>query len=66
MNEGFLFRRYYYEAIQRLPKEERLKAYENILNYAFYGKEPEDDSGIASIVFIMVRDQIDADMGRER
>lgn len=61
MNDVFLFRDYYYEAIKRLPKEERLKAYESLLDYAFYGKEPKDDPGIASIVFVMVKDQIDKD-----
>lgn len=57
--DSYVFYRSFFEAINCLPKEERLQVYEAITNYALDQTEPEL-SGPAKSVFILVKPQLQA------
>lgn len=59
----FTFYRSYWEALQTLPKKDRLQAYEAITDYALNGTEP-NLTGPASTAFILIRPTLDT--GRKR
>lgn len=59
----FTFYRSYWEAIQSLPKKDRLAAYEAIAEYALDGTQPQISGGAAT-VFILVKPTLDT--GRKR
>ena len=63
MRDSVLFYRSFYEAIQTLPDEERLKAYEYIIGYGLNGAEPEAGSAAYGI-YIMAKAQVDANNKR--
>ena len=58
MRTQFTFYRSFREAIKCLPDEERLKAYEAIIDYALNETEPEV-SGAAMAVFLMAKPTLD-------
>lgn len=59
----FTFFRSYWEALQTLPKKERLAAYEAICDYALNGNEQEI-SGSAATAFILIKPTLDS--GRKK
>lgn len=59
----FTFYRSYWEALQTLPKKDRLQAYEAITDYALNGTEPHL-TGPASTAFILIKPTLDT--GRKR
>ena len=50
----FTFYRSYWEALQTLPKKERLEAYDAIADYALNGTE-RDLSGVAKMAFAFAK-----------
>ena len=56
--DSMIFYRSFYEAIKDLPSEEFKKCMTVLMEYAFYGNEPETD-GIEKTVFILAKPQID-------
>ena len=61
MRDAVTFYRSFHEAIQEEEDpEKRLAAYEAIINYALYDKEPEGLKGIAKAAFIVARPVIDS------
>lgn len=59
----FTFFRSYWEALQTLPKKERLAAYEAICDYALNGTEQEM-TGPAATAFILIKPTLDS--GRKK
>ena len=59
----FTFFRSYWEALQTLPKKERLAAYEAICDYALNGTEQEM-TGSAATAFILIKPTLDS--GRKK
>ena len=59
MADSFVFYKSFFEGINALPESEQAAAYAAICRYALYGEEPES-SGLAYVVFVMARAQIDA------
>lgn len=57
--ESILFYRTFYEVSKSLPKEEGDKFLHALLDYAFYGIEPELE-GVSEQFFMLIRPQIDA------
>lgn len=65
-NTCFTFYKSFYDAIEKLPKKEQLKAYKAIMEYVFDDKEP-DDNGMVQIVFTIIKPVIDSNIRkRER
>lgn len=54
--------RSYYEAISRLPNADRLKAYDLLMSYAFFGLAPdiEDLPALVAGIFILLQPTLDA------
>ena len=63
MTDSFVFYRSFYEAIKNLDFEEQGKAYNAIMSYAFDGDQTTAD-GIAHVIFVMAKPQIDANAER--
>lgn len=63
-NDGFVFFKTYYEAMQYLPDSDRLALYDAICQYGIYGVEPENLPPIARGFFILQRPNIDASLKR--
>lgn len=63
MTDSFVFYRSFYEAINNLDFEEQGKAYNAIMSYAFDGDETTAE-GIAHVIFVMAKPQIDANAER--
>lgn len=64
MRDSFLFYRSFAEALNALPKAEKEKALDFIINYALDDLEPEEAEGVAVAVFKLVKPQIDANNKR--
>lgn len=61
----FMFFESYFEAIEMLPKEERLDAYESITHYAFCSELPSDDVPLTiKALFTSWRPNIDQSIKR--
>lgn len=60
-----IFYESFYEAIKDMPDAHRLAAYDAIMQYAFTGEEPEVH-GMARVVFVMAKPQIDANEKRRQ
>lgn len=56
----FTFYRSYYEALSRLPKNQRLKALEAVIGYALDGREPEGLNDVQSMAFLLIKPTLDA------
>lgn len=63
MRDGFIFYSSFYDALADLDDSDRLACYDAICTYAITGKEPEG-RGVVSLVFKLVRPQIDANNER--
>lgn len=57
--ESILFYRSFYEVSKSLPEDEGNKFLKGLLEYAFYGIEPEFE-GVSASFFMLIRPQIDA------
>lgn len=66
-DKSFRFRSSWYEAIAKLPASSQGVAYSLIMGYALKGLEPNLDDYPAMIqgIFLVVREQIDADVQRQ-
>ena len=66
-DKSFRFRSSWYEAIAKLPASSQGVAYSLIMGYALKGLEPNLDTVPALVqgVFLVVREQIDADVLRQ-
>lgn len=58
LRSQFTFYRSYWEAIENLPKKDRLLAYEAVADYALNGTEPQL-KGTAATAFILIRPTLD-------
>ena len=61
--EGFVFYRSFYEAINLLPKEERLEVLETVLEYGLNGVE-KTLKNIPRAIWVLIRPQIDSNNRR--
>lgn len=59
MKDSFVFYKSFFDAIEELPEEHQLEAYRSIMMLALFGID-EKPSGLASIVYIMAKPQIEA------
>lgn len=62
--ESFIFYRSFYEAIRELPKDIRLEVFTAIVEYALYGKQPEDLKPFAKGMFTLIKPNIDVNNAR--
>lgn len=62
--ESFIFYKSFYEAIVDLPKEIKLEILTVIIEYALYGREPEDLKPFAKGMFALMKPPIDANTSR--
>ena len=58
--ESFIFYKSFYEAIKKIPEEYQLEIYNAISSYCFDGKKPENLSGVAEAMFILMKPNIDS------
>lgn len=63
MRDSVVFYRSFWEAIQNLSDEDKLKSINAIIEYGLNGKEPETN-GVAAAIFLMAKPQIDANNKR--
>ena len=63
MRDSFVFYSGWYMAISNLPEEERVKAYDAIMQYALFEEEPEPGT-IAAAIFMMAKPLIDKNRKR--
>ena len=59
MENSLIFFKSYHEAITNLDENIRGRIYETVLNYAFYGEEPEKLTNGEWAVFTLIKDSID-------
>lgn len=64
MGKGCIMLESYKEAAQYLPPLERLAYYESLMDYSFFGKEPEGLSPMAMGLFIMAKPTVDSAANR--
>lgn len=57
--DSFIFYRSFYEAIKDLPRDIRLEVYTAIMEYALYGRLPEDLKPFAKGIFTLIKPNID-------
>ena len=58
--ESIVFYRSFRDAIQNLPEEHRVHAYDAVLNYAFDGIEYDGEDQIAMAIYMMAKPNIDS------
>lgn len=58
MRDSFIFYKSFYDAISELTNEQKMDVLLAVMEYGFYGREPEE-SGVAKAIFILVKHQID-------
>ena len=63
MRDSVVFYRSFWEAIEKLSDEDKLKSLNAIIEYGLNGIEP-DASGVAAAMFLMAKPQIDANNKR--
>ncbi len=63
--ESFVFYKSFYEALQALDDNARLQAYDAICSYALDVSETPSVDGIAKVIFIMAKPQMDANKKRK-
>lgn len=56
----FTFYRSYYEALSKLPENQRLAVLEAVIGYALDGKEPEGLNDMQEMAFMLIRPTLDA------
>ncbi|MGI6361472.1 MAG: DnaD domain protein [Bacillota bacterium] len=55
-----VFYKSFYEAINELPDDERLIAYDAVMGYMIAGIEPDNLTGMVKAIFALIKPQIDA------
>lgn len=58
--DWFIFYRSFYEAIEKLPKENQLEAYKVLATYAIEWEEIKIESKLVEIIFGLMKPQLDA------
>ncbi|MDR1805528.1 MAG: hypothetical protein LBQ80_01985 [Clostridium sp.] len=51
---GFVFRKVYYDAAAKYPRQTRLEIYERIIEYGLFGKLPENPSSSTLLIKAMI------------
>lgn len=64
--EGFVIYRSFYEAIEKIPKEEQLTAYKAVMEYALNDVLPENLPLSVDIIFGLIKPQIDKNRERAK
>lgn len=64
MNDGMVFYRSFFEAVEGLSADEFKEAVSAVIRYGIYGEEPEEISQIARVFLTMAKPQIDANNKR--
>lgn len=62
--QKFTFYESFFEAIEEVPKKLQGECYRAIVRYALTGEEPTDIKGLAKIIFLQAKPQIDANHRR--
>lgn len=62
--QKFTFYESFFEAIEEVPKKQQGECYRAIVRYALTGEEPTDIKGLAKIIFLQAKPQIDANHRR--
>lgn len=62
--DSFIFYRSFYEAIKDLPKDIRLEVFTAIMEYALYGRQPEELKPFAKGIFTLIKPNIDVNTAR--
>lgn len=62
--DSFIFYKSFYEAINNLPKDIRLEVLTAIIEYALYGKLPENLKPFAKGMFTLIKPNIDVNTAR--
>lgn len=62
--DSFIFYRSFYEAIKDLPKDIRLEVFTAIMEYALYGRQPEDLKPFAKGIFTLIKPNIDVNTSK--
>ncbi|MBP5307211.1 MAG: hypothetical protein J6Y79_04085 [Paludibacteraceae bacterium] len=63
MAESMIFYRSFYEALEGLPDEMRLRVLDSVIRYGLYEEEPELN-GVEASLFRLIKPQIDANVER--
>lgn len=64
MRDGFVFYESFYEAMKDLPADDMKDLMMALCEYALFGKEPEEMTGLVRLGFTLIRPQIDANERR--
>lgn len=59
--ESFVFYSSFYDAIELLPAEQKLQAYEAICKYGIRGEKPKEENGVVAAMFSLIQPQLDKD-----
>lgn len=62
--EGFIFYDSFYKALSKLELEEQARCYKALCEYALYGVLPNENDGVVSMFFELVKPQIDKNRKR--
>lgn len=62
--DSFIFYKSFYEAIRDLPRDIRLEVYTAIMEYALYGRQPEELKPFAKGIFTLIKPNIDVNNAR--
>lgn len=62
--DSFIFYKSFYEAVKDLSKDIRLEVYTAIIEYALYGRQPEELKPFAKGIFALVKPNIDVNTAR--
>ena len=62
--DSFIFYKSFYEAIRDLPRDIRLEVYTAIMEYALYGRQPEELKPFAKGIFTLIKPNIDVNTAR--
>jgi len=60
MRNSFVFFKSFREACKRLPNKQRLAFYDAVCDFALYEEEPQTLTGAAELIFISIRQHIEA------
>lgn len=62
--DSFIFYRSFYESVKDLPKDIRLEVFTAIMEYALYGRNPEELKPFAKGIFTLIKPNIDVNTAR--
>ena len=64
-NEGLIFYKSFFEAIETLPKREQLEIYRAIPDYVFNEKEP-NLKGMQKTIWVLIKPQLKANIQKRK